>query len=44
MAGGQLQLSTLGFEDTLPNKETHDEILKTLTHRLEGLFAKEVEE
>lgn len=44
MAGGQLQLSSLGFEDTLPNEETHDEILNTLSQRLESLFAKEADE
>ena len=44
MAGGQLQLSSLGFEDTLPNEQTHDEILNTLSQRLESLFAKEADE
>jgi hypothetical protein len=44
MAGGQLQLSSLGFEDTLPDEETHDMILNTLSQRLDILFAKEVDE
>ena len=41
MAGGQLQLSSLGYEDTLPDEQTHDEILNALSHRLERLLSSE---
>ena len=41
MAGGQIQLSTLGFEETQIDADKHDEILKVFSNRLESIFSTE---
>lgn len=41
MAGGQIQLSTLGFEETNLDDDAHDEILKAFSSRLESIFSTE---
>ncbi|MEC7254612.1 MAG: DHH family phosphoesterase [Candidatus Thermoplasmatota archaeon] len=43
MAGGQIQLSTLGFEENIIDEDCQDEILKVFSHRLESLFSNEVD-
>ena len=43
MAGGQILLSSLGFEELIKDEE-HQAVLSTLTQRLEVLFSSEDEE
>ena len=43
MAGGQILLSSLGFEEHIKDEE-HQAVLSTLTQRLETLFSSEDEE
>ena len=43
MAGGQIQLSTLGFEENIIDEDCQDEILEVFSHRLESLFSNEVD-
>ena len=43
MAGGQILLSSLGFDELIKDEE-HHAVLSSLTHRLETLFSSEDQE
>ena len=43
MAGGQIQMPTLGYDDSHPSDEQHDQILTTFSQRMEALFSIEEE-
>ena len=43
MAGGQIQMPTLGYDDSHSSDEQHDKILTTFSQRMEALFSIEEE-